>query len=394
MRISVLSDLHCHANRTDGNNSSLLVEGFRVPTNGHPAEALLDLIRKEKLDSDIIVLPGDFTDQADLPGYVVGVHTAREIAASLGAKSVFATLGNHDVDSRAKHGKDPFSLATKLFSDFPIFDPAQRAQFFSKDSGFVACDHGNTRILIINSVVSHVDVEQSERGCFTEVQLENLEKFLTGKAPSEIQIALSHHHPIPHEEMELGDHDLMLGGQELLALLEKHRYHLAIHGHKHHPRFRYNTSESSNGIPVFSAGSFSAVIGGKLVRSLRNTFHIIDLWPADTEFNYLRGIVRSWELSTNSGWVKTSPIGSGISHSIGFGCRKPVTEFAAQVVDLILKHAPSYCLSWDIVVKNIPEIRFLAPGDRRTLVDELSKRNVISNSRDDPMYFSLTQTKI
>jgi UDP-2,3-diacylglucosamine pyrophosphatase LpxH len=38
----------------------------------------------------------------------------------------------------------------------------------------------------------------------------------------------------------LGSYDLMINGEQLVDILEKHNFCLLIHGHKHHPRIQSN----------------------------------------------------------------------------------------------------------------------------------------------------------
>ena len=390
MRLAVVSDLHCHPQRPTENSSHLLSNGPRVPAHNHPVEALVDLIQLKSLRADYLVAPGDFTDKADIHGYVVGVQVAREIAQLLGSRRVVGTVGNHDIDSRGLNGDDPFYLGTHVFRDFPIADIAQRSRFFDPRFGYALFDEGDIRFLIINSVVSHRTKEEAKRGSFTPTQLENLVRDTQSLHRLPIQVCVFHHHPIPHEDMDLGPEDLMVGGEQLLGYLEASGYLLAIHGHKHHPRFRYAASGGSNGIPVFSAGSFAALITGKLVRSLRNTFHLLEIEVAADPKSYPRGKIWSWELSTAGGWIETSVKQSGFPHVTGFGCRSDPRHLAAMIQATL--QSERY-VSWEDLEHLSVDFAYLSPADRRRVAEIVVTSGVVCDDVQDPMYFSRPKQK-
>ena len=275
IKIAVVSDLHCHPIEHDPKASFLLSDGPRSPKENHPIAALCELIKAKAIECDILALPGEyFTDKANHHGFVVGLFNAREIGAKLKAKTVVACLGNHDVDSRLQFSSDPFYLGRKLFLDFPVECAEQHRNFYS--SGFAIEEGECWRCLIVNSVLHHTDSETAKRGLLTVEQLNEIDGHLKGLSAKSIKFCLFHHHPIPHEEMGLGAHDLMEGGERLLQILERERFALAIHGHKHHPRLRYSNGGNA-AIPVFAAGSLSAIISDRLSRSVRNTFHLVEV---------------------------------------------------------------------------------------------------------------------
>jgi len=85
-------------------------------------------------DSDILALPGDFSDRANHHGFVVGIFNAREIGLKLHAGDIIASLGNHDVDSHHDFSLDHLYLGRRLFPTFRVEEKALLDSFYG--SGF------------------------------------------------------------------------------------------------------------------------------------------------------------------------------------------------------------------------------------------------------------------
>jgi len=372
LRIAVVSDLHCHPPRETGNASYLLTVAPRVPANTHPVQSLHELIAKEDLKCDILALPGDFTDRADHAGFVVGVHNVREIAQKLGAETILACLGNHDIDSRKQSSQDPFYLGDQLFPDFPLVDPDEKCRFFQ--SGYAIVEGENWRCLIVNSVYQHTDLQSAKRGILTEPQLEAIRRTLEQLERKPIQICLSHHHPLRHEEVDLEDHDLMQGGDRLLNILEVAGFGLVIHGHKHHPRLRYSSAGAAHPIPVFSSGSLSAIISDRMSRSVRNTFHIIELNAANERIPAVHGQIWTWEFSAIKGWLPSTAQSAGISSQTGFGARIHPQDLAREVEATF---GESKWMEWSLVTDRVDHLKYTTPNDLRSLAEILQAKEIL-----------------
>src|SRR5688500_15526069 len=97
-RLAVVSDLHCHPTDKKPQQSFLLSDGLRSPPNEHPVESLKRAIAVDGLTVDVMLAPGDFTDQINRQGLVSGWEFVKEIGTALHASLTVSTLGNHDVD--------------------------------------------------------------------------------------------------------------------------------------------------------------------------------------------------------------------------------------------------------------------------------------------------------
>ena len=379
LTIAVASDFHCHPSARAHKSSYLLTDGSREPQNNHPVQALLQLIKAKDLKADLLVLPGDFTDKADYHGFVVGVFLAREIGNALKVPLVVSSLGNHDVDYTGQNGTNPWFLAKQLFLDMPLDSVDENRRFHT--DGFATIERDNWRCLLINSVLHYNDAASAKRGLVTDAQLERLQTHLQSLEPKELQFSVFHHHPIPHEDMSLGAEDLMIGGERLLHILEASGYHLAIHGHKHHPRLRYSTSGAA-AIPVFASGSLSAIINDILSRSARNTFHIIELLAADSSFPYVRGRILTWELSADRGWINSTYQSSGIPAETGFGCKKAPSDLA-DLIEVTL--ANEKFIEWNDLLAAIPDLRFVGVLGQRAIAASLNAKNIVfSPNNEEP----------
>lgn len=383
--IGVASDLHCQPGTHSPRSSYLLSDGARVPANSSPVQALFHLIANENLRSDILALPGDFSDRANHHGFVVGIFNAREIGLKLHAGDIIASLGNHDVDSHHDFSLDHLYLGRRLFSDFPCEEKALLDSFYG--SGFTIIDKPNWQCLIVNSVTHHRDVASAERGLLTPEQLEAIETAVRELKPNPIRFCLVHHHPLPHEEMGLGASDLMEGGEQLLQILETNQFGLVIHGHKHHPRLRYSTSGTA-AIPVFASGSLSAIIPDRLSRSVRNTFHSIQIKTADSVVANLHGTIRTWELSTDKGWVPSTLQSAGFPHHAGFGCRTPNADLVVRIKQAL---GTDSWVEWDDLLQAIPELQFLSPIELRQVGQLLEPEEIFIKPRaEEPLLIGKT----
>jgi hypothetical protein len=181
----------------------------------------------------------------------------------------------------------------------------------------------------------------------------------------------------------------MIGGERLLQVLEANHYHLVIHGHKHHPRLRYSTS-GSRALPVFASGSLSAIISDVLSRSARNTFHIIELLAPDSSLSYIRGSIRTWELSADKGWIESTYQSSGFPKDAGFGCKSQPSEMATRIETTL---ANNKFLEWSDMLEQIPDLRFVSIIDLRAIAEILKTKNItISPTTEEPLLVGRPKT--
>jgi predicted phosphodiesterase len=368
IKIAVVSDLHCHHPNNGLAETLLLSTAARKPILQHPVSALRELINKEGLSVDALLMPGDITNRVDSQGMNTGWAFICEIAECLKTKNVIPTLGNHDVASRDTK-TDPFALAKGLLPDFPMAGQAG-IEFWANGFCFVEFDH--LRVLVINSAATHTNATAAEHGYVSDQQLESIEKFLGTAQRKRFNIAICHHHPLLHEDIGLGTSDVMENGSKLTSLLAKYRFDLIVHGHKHHPRLTYVEAPQ---LAVFAAGSFAAAIHGGLATRTRNLFHTIELHEAAGPPEHRRGIIRTWQFQFAKGWTPASIHAADFPHMTGFGSQLSV-EAIAERIATAFGSTQLAVAKWGDVVAAVDDVNYIPPAAFRAVGEILRSRDI------------------
>jgi 3',5'-cyclic AMP phosphodiesterase CpdA len=363
---AVMSDLHCHHSKSfpkDATGKSfeidtyLLSDRLRTPAKEHPIESLCELIKAEPLlKADFLLCPGDITNKVDTQGFITGWEFIQQVASALSIKNenVLATLGNHDVDSRYTISNDVFDQARGIKRNFPLENPQLRSNFW--DHGFAFYEQTDLRIFVFNSCFFHKKKDHAVYGMIDSSQIEEIDKYLSSHTDDKVKVALFHHHPIPHSRFNLGNEDLIRNGSDLIDLLNKYSFDLVIHGHKHDPWLRY-ASGNNLSVPIFSAGSFSATTN-ILITGKKNNFHLIKIIKSKKNTT---GIIDTWEFLPAGGWVPASGE-HNFPVKTGFGYRGSIEDLIKKTVATVAK-APNKQISWNVFIKQIPEVEFLTPDD-------------------------------
>jgi predicted phosphodiesterase len=396
LKIAVISDLHCHNKRKNGNlQDSYFLTDVNIPDNQNPIASFRDFIKEkhdkgEEVSVDILIMPGDITNKCDEEGFTKGWEVTKEIGALLNAKFIIPTIGNHDVDSRKLYSSDPFLMVKNLANDFPFTDTSKNDEFWK--TGFVFIEDENFRILIVNSAFSHNSIKQAEHGYISQESLNCLDAELDAleKNKKKYNIAICHHHPIPHERHNLGTHDLIENGTELADLLGKYSFQIIIHGHKHDPLVRY-ASGGTNSPVVFSAGSFSA-FKNLLLQGAYNTFHIITLEHEEKKDCVNHGKIKTWFFTPSKGWdsqVKNEYIDA----NVGFGCRTIITALANEIHQWFLSNTINN-YEWNDFIPSFEMINYLLPNDKIKLGRFLKEKmiNVYPSFPSEPEIISFKRT--
>jgi 3',5'-cyclic AMP phosphodiesterase CpdA len=366
LRIAVVSDLHCHnKNKNRNTKESYLLTDEAIPDNENPLLSFRQFIKDKKddgdeLTADILIIPGDITNKCDADGLVTGWKITKEIASLLKVKIIVSTLGNHDVYCKKSVGLDPYELTKSLLADFPFPDANLNKEFW--EDGFTFLEESNCRILVINSTFNHSSEKDAVQGTIPQVKINLIEKKLQRleSDKKKYNIAICHHHPIPHERHYLGTHDLIENGTELVELLGKYDYQIIIHGHKHDPLIRYGPGGTNSPV-VFSAGSFSA-FKTLLLSGAYNTFHLVTIEHTVKRDCANHGKIDTWFFTPSKGWA-THVINEYIESKVGFGCRTPLKQLANDIHQWFLNGTiDNY--EWKEFIKNFEMVEYLLPNDK------------------------------
>ncbi|MBB6328397.1 putative phosphodiesterase [Algoriphagus iocasae] len=383
LSIAIISDLHCyHISSSNTLDSYLTTNKSRSNPKDHPVEGIIDLIKKENLSVDLTLCPGDFTNKSDQQGFISGWDFSLEIHGHLKGNQIIATIGNHDVDSYGTHSDYSLELAKGIRKGFPIDDEVSRDTFWSK--GCVFIEGRSYRVLVINSSHFHYNKDSAASGRVDDSLVDYVEKYLDKASNDKINIALSHHHPIDHSRLSLGEEDKIVNADALLEVLGKFKFDLFIHGHKHDPLLRYhNCSQTNHKIPILSSGSFSATTNLSWT-SKRNTFHKIDL-VKDGSLK-AKGKIKSWTFLPRNGWSVISDDG-GFHPYTGFGNTDSLEQITRQIIGTV---GSNPITKWSDVVTAVPNVEFLMPNEAEDLMKLLKAESLIISPKiwEMPEYIS------
>lgn len=361
LNIAIVSDLHCKY--SNGKNASevfsyLTSDLFPVPIERNPVESLKRVIDDNSLVADLLLCPGDITDKSDKQGLISGWKYLEDLKIAFNSKILAATVGNHDMDSRKLFGTDPTDSLRRFSTKFPTDDNSLNTFFWANH--FCLVDSEKCDLLIFNSAYSQLDEKTCNESSISQLILDNIEKSLkTVYGNGKLKIAMCHHHPIKHSNMDYKDGDSINKGDDFLKLLEKYDFSLVVHGHKHDPRLNY-----LNSLPIFCAGSFSSMTN-LLDIGAQNTFHFIEIKKNK------RGLIRSWIYGPKDGWTQKSD--TYFPCYTGFGVNVKVETLAADCAAWFKKQSQEF-ISFADLLKEFPDIDYLIPTEQIKLDDFLSEK--------------------
>lgn len=380
IKIAVVSDLHVfNGSSSAGGPSFIGTADTQDSPEKHPFRGIQKLIADEGLSADFLICPGDLADRADPAALMFAWEKLQRLKTQLGAQNLFATSGNHDVDSRNAHGDiDPKGNLQALDPMFPGLSEQQCDKYWSRN--FAVFTEENLRIVLLNSAAFHgYGTDASPEYKYGRVSSKTISALRAALATDHrrVNILVCHHHPAPYNPVEEEDYSEMLGGDRLIELLDSGAYGswILIHGHKHFPRLAYATGSSSSPV-IFSAGSFSVALHHSQSARARNQFYILEIPVGDLDSLGLdvAGTITAWDWITLMGW---QPAGnsSGLPHIVGFGCREAVRSIARDIAS----HLPTQTsvLSGEEIIGALPRLRFLHPQDLQAVISRLRQDHQI-----------------
>lgn len=381
-KVAVMSDLHAYTNTPPGSSapSHLKANDVTKPAAQHPLFALHTLIREQDISADYLCCPGDLCDKADTQAAQYAWNELQKLAGMMKVRRFFGVTGNHDLDSRyLRQGTlDPKEALRAMNPPYPIPDAENSANnsYWLDHFAFLADD--SIRTLLLNTCGTHGhQKDEMNHGRIGAQTLDKLHKYMQkDSGVYSINLAICHHHPQQHSELELGEYDFMRDGQQFLELIGSGEFGswIVIHGHKHHPKITYAAGGNTSPI-VFSAGSFSVLLDPQH-GSQQNTFHLLEI-EAGTIGSTLRGRALTFEFDFGRGW-RPAHEDSAIPYHAGFGFRGDLQQLADGVVAAI----PDSPKTIGELASQLPDLQYLLPSDRTYLFDTLRKRHGIGSAFD------------
>lgn len=372
MKFCIISDLHCkyQLDSSSPADTLLISNKPRSPINQHPVASMLNIIEKDKLRTNFLFCLGDLGDKADEQGISSAWSMVGDIKRKLNVDKIYSLAGNHDINSRHLNEKKPFEFIKRFHEDFPTNDINCNNSFWSE--GYCATIEQNTMILMINTVQHHNDMASASESKIDKETLESIE-FKINELNSEdvkFRVCLLHHHPIKHSNIQnYVDSDSIERGDELLDLLDRFRFNIVIHGHKHQPRItKYNT------LTILAAGSFSS-LANLQGTGIQNMFHVVELFQ-----DSFKGEIYSWEYNIYDGWKESNNI--NFPSKIGFGNTKNIDDIAEQIATF--KTEDFRYILYEDLVEQIPDLKFIPPNELIQLERILSVKYGLKSSPTFP----------
>lgn len=404
LRLAIISDLHYrhHESGLDC-RSAVAVQG----AHADPMPALLEIIKtgdssNEEIKCDYLLCPGDITDRAGVEPFNQAWEHLKKLKTALGAKHLIASTGNHEVDSRANPALDtPGSVIFEAdplkvlhqHSDYPsstFIGNERRWIYWGRGYDFI--EEPGVLFLLINSSHYHwtMRAAEYEKGRIGDVALDLLRVEIESRVSGDFNrafVVLLHHHPIPHEDLDVDLGKIEMGnGSRLIQVLEESGVTwIIVHGHKHHARLI--SAQGSNARPiVFAAGSFGARLGGVLATRTRTQFYILNLEILDQSLGAKAiGTIDSWSWSGSS-WSRSTHINDGLPDGCGF--RVPELDIASLAAKLgrHLTDCDQSFLEWTEALSIFPELKSLMPSQIKQLKKTLPKLNINTTWSDNDWF--------
>ncbi len=353
-RFLLISDIHACDVDPGSSKAPSYVSSFRSAAGSRtdPIAELEDLIRREDLQPECILCPGDITNKSLPDPFGYAWERLHDLAEKSGAKLI-ATVGNHDVDSRYKSNAfDPRGYAMSLKPSIPTPDRLHFLEYWAENFTPISLEGCN--IVALNTAAFHGNgrdaANEIEHGRISDSTLSRLGSTLASLPKVPVNILLCHHHVIKPERSDEEFKGLTRGG----------------HGYG-----------GSNAPVVLGCASFSAQINEDAQNKNPNQVHLLICDPDGAKADGLTscGSVMSWTWQPGVGW--RTPVGlQGLPYISGYGYWTSVDPLV-DAVDAHLNGSGVSLSDWDAVATIIPGLRRLIPADFERLERAMERRGLV-----------------
>lgn len=386
VRMAVLSDCHASSQDEEPSSDSTWVHVDDDDPDRNPLAGLEAFVEEHgDIRADVLLCPGDLCDKADWDALPYVWRRLESLTLRLGAGTLIATVGNHDIDSHARHGASTVEHALRaLRPHFPTCASSEIAEYWDERIYVVAGD--DWQVVTLNSSLMRVlnSPDEKDHGHIEDATLRHLKERLRGRS-RKVNVLLCHHHPLPSTRLDPDDRSHMENGDRLVRLLddELSNHWFVVHGHKHEPDLDHLPGTGEAPIRL-AAGSVGANLRGTLGPHVRNQFHLIE-FPVrryETIELTLAGTVRSWTWQPRTGW-RDAVEREGLPATAGFGHKASGTAVAQSVVRWASQNGLNP-LHRTALLTHEPKIEFMLPKDVarfvRTLENDLGCRVLLNTA--------------
>jgi 3',5'-cyclic AMP phosphodiesterase CpdA len=392
LKIAVISDLHI--------GQKTRFADFRTASNEQRdgtssfLESFQGLVEREGLKADVLVVPGDISENARPEEFAVAWRLVELVREKLGVNkdAVYVVPGNHDLDREVAKLGSKKALEDKHYYESLKFGSFSTPHSHPENCPLPEMDLGkfpffkiwkNDKFLVLgyNSACMDGPDVGPHHGHADQKHLDQLagELEALGDLSGLYKIVLVHHHflsfsnPLP----DFIDHSQMTNADNFMKMLEKFKFDFAVHGHRHVPRFRAFATEIGWPIPVLCAGSLSAVLHADLSGHSTNQFHLIEIEGRNLTEGSVFGTVKNWAYLSGKGWLPSSE-NWGIEAVSPFGTFLRIAELVELVRNSLAKLlATKSSFEWKEIEKVEPKLKY---------VSSPQLQHAISMLRNDPNF--------
>ena len=348
MKALVISDIHAFA-RTEGGSRPSSV---RAGDNGDdsPTVRFLRLLEVGELPApDLIVCPGDLSNQADQAGLDFAWTFLQRVAQKATLGLLLGDVGNHDLDWRYNEtAHDPKGMLLDLRPSFPVLDQRRppalnleqlQLEFWAHNFCIVPVDE--CRFVVLNSSAYHgmgPSNNELKHGRVSAATLTRMKLALDedvtarrarGLEPYLLNVLVCHHHLEKDGAVDDPDQSHMVGAHALVQMMAsaEHGRWMVIHGHRH--RARLFQTGGMSGPFVLSAASFAATRDRDYDNTSPNQAYLVelDLRAMVQHDLYPAGRIQTWTWQPGMGWLCDRYGGGGLPPTTGFGFRGSVERW-------------------------------------------------------------------
>jgi metallophosphoesterase superfamily enzyme len=377
LRVAIMSDIH--ADRKE-NADTYVCEEPATPRPGfHPLSDLMSYLGQPSstLRADVLLCPGDIANKSSTSSKQYAWNKLNEVGHQLQVDHVFASPGNHDVETRTP-GVDPTADLRNLAPSYPTRIPILDKHFW--EHGYSVYEDAVYRVVNVNTCAGfpahpgsgatddelEAYYQKLNRGSFPETTELKLREELQKMSHRSVNILLCHHHPLEHQLLARfqDGYGPMSRGGDLIKLLDENadagRW-IIIHGHKHVPQLTAS-GYSANAPVVLCAASVGGKLWHPVVTVTRNQFHIVEFELDDQQgLPSLRGTIDSFVWGYAKGWYRPNK-DSGLPARCGFGVQYDHRTLARQVIQHVTSQALEF-QPWPRILKAVPTLRYQGPRD-------------------------------
>jgi len=403
LKIAVISDLHVGAvaRSTDLNPH----ENPRPPSDGFLA-AFEAFAKRSGVAADILIVPGDISDQAHPDEYELADSVIKRVADAIGVAhdAVYPVLGNHDLNWALVNAVANAANMGRGLRFHPVENSGWLQNRLQSPGGrsqtadpFLGLDETDSLYLVrYNSAEADLPDVRPHRGAIQQNHLESLRELLEANPgrDGQVRVFLTHHHPQIYSDPipDQPDFSSLVNAEGLLDLLREFRFDLVIHGHKHAPRFISSLQAGRSALSILCAGSFSRLIETSWMGRITNHFHLVNCVGRSAGTGYLKGELFSWAYQPKQ-WIPSNQQWSGISHRLPFGSYPSEPELLAEVRLVLNAIVPHRLANWGDLVREIPLIDS-ADGElvQRVLYSySVETGSILKFNRDSPEEFAMVR---